>query len=195
MKVLILLLFSAVSYAQDFQSPDLTNPFNGEEFSKVEVSDSYYFRRFRTEYYYRYVTLYNTRTEDKEFQEIPRVLEECFEASDRYAVWIIEREVQRTIQSSFGFNVLGIDLGLGGEVSRTFNFTFERFIQAQAGVRAIHIPLMRYDVHEGITYQQRYYPSSGKTQNIQLKNETFYVDMINPMFVAHREVLERCPID
>lgn len=192
MKSLLIFLITLPVLAQEFAEPSLVSPFSGEEYEQMIVSETYYNGRFRNNHYYRYITLYNVAVEREEMQDVPRIMEYCHESGNRVANWAVRRSYSRDISSSFGFNVLGIDVGLGADVSRRFEFSFQRWIQAVAGVKAVHIPVMSYEVLEGVTYMQTYYPNTGNTVNTRLNKEKFFVNYVNPMFEIEREVLVEC---
>lgn len=186
------LFFYGSSFAQDFTEPNQTNPFTGEQFESMVVSPTYYHSRFRTQYYYRYVTLYNEVEVQEVIDEYPRIKEFCHEFGNRFAAWSIKKVFTRNISSSFGLNLLGIDISVGGGFGQDVVFAFERWIIAEAGIEAIHTPMIYHTERRGITYQQTFYPKTGQSVNTRLNREEFFVDYIDPMFVAHREVTAEC---
>ena len=190
--ILVVAILSATAFSQDFERPDFINPFTGEEYQEMAVGPTYYHSGFRNKYYYRYITLYNENVREEVISEYPRIKEFCHESGNRFAMWSIEKIFSRNITSGVGFNLLGIDINFGTGSSREVVFAFERWIIAQEGIEAIHTPLIQYTEKRGITYQQSYYPSTGRTVNIRLNREDFLVDYLEPMFIAHREITSQC---
>lgn len=194
-KILGFIAFSFLSFysqAQNFAEPTTIDPFTGDTYQEIAVGPTFYHSGFRNKYYYRFVTLYDEHQVEEAIDEYPRIQEFCHEYGNRFASWTIEKVFSRNISTSIGFELLGLDLSFGAERSREVVFAFERWIIAVSGVEAIHTPMIRHKVRQGITYQQTFYPATGKSVNSKLSHNEFYMDYIDPIFVAHREVIGEC---
>lgn len=182
-------------FASDFPYEDisLVDPFTGEKYEAAKVSETFHYSRWRTKYLWRYITLYNRVTYEEPVKNVPVFEENCHDEGNRVASWEFSRGYERSISTGASLSVLGfIDIDFGGSLSRSFQVTITRWIQAERGIQALHIPLLKSESLEGITYQEIYYPNTGKFEVRKLSNPKFEVNYLNPIFRVQREVIGVC---
>ena len=196
MKLALLLMITSLPvWAISFPDTEIKseNPFNGIQYDHVKVGPTQHIRRFRTNFLVRYITVYNKEVVDEPVKNVFRFEENCHDQGNRIASWEFTRSYTRSIQAGASFKLLGLfDIDFGGELSRSFDITITRWIQAELGVQAIHTAILRSEKLVGMTYKQIYYPVTGKTVNEPLIQDEFFVNYVNPIFRAQRTITGTC---
>ena len=193
--MLLILVMSFSALAAQFPNIEIKkeNPFNGIQYDYVKVGPTQLYNRFGKRYLWRYVTVYNVEQVSEPVANVPQFAENCHDQGNRVASWEFTRSYSRSISTGASFSLLGMfDIDLGGEISRSFDITITRWIQAELGVEAIHTAILKSEKRVGMTYQQFYYPATDKVVNSQLARDEFYVDYLNPIFVAQRTITGTC---
>lgn len=195
-------------YTKSKRPPRMTNrvraydPINKVRYQKVVLGKVQRASGFFKNYdYYRYVTVYDVFEQEERIAYLPYVEEACFDDSFFFAQWDESRTITVTLNSSIGFDKLGLSASVGMSISEGTTFSIGRRLKATKGLRARHYPYKRSEEHEGVTYIQTYNSKTKKygylTQSLydSWTNSypyDFYLDNQNVGFIAKREVLEKC---
>lgn len=143
-------------------------------------------------YYYRYVTFYNVEVLETPIKNVFSMREDCHNEGDRFASWAFEVSISRTIESSLGFKLLGLEIQFGADVSKDISSTFEAWAHAQLGIKASHKPHIIHEVWSGETFKVKFYPKSNETIWDLENVEPFKMDYINSEFFVKRVNVEKC---
>ncbi len=178
----------------EFPEIEPIHPISGESYDYILGGKEKLVKRRNPEktFIRKYVTLYNVRSNESIIDGIPWVQEDCHDESDRFAVWAISRTITRAVDSSLSFEVLGLELSFGGEVSKEISLSFERWIQASANIQAIHRPKLAYKEWIGKTYEVRYYPYDERIEWEEEAKSDFFMDLVDPIFFVEREIIDEC---
>lgn len=190
-----LVLFCHPLFAEDFPgaTPSMTDPFTGDVYQNVKVSETFEYRKWGKYYLWRYVTLYNQITKEEPVKNVPIFEENCHDQGDRVASWEFTRGYERTINTGASLSMLGfLDIDFGGEITRSFEVSITRWIQAELGVHALHIPLIKSESLVGVTFKQYYYPNSNNIVEKALSKSQFEVNYLKPIFKVERQIIGEC---
>ncbi len=192
-KIFTLLAICLNTFGQ-FPVVDKVHPVTGELFDGVILGKIEKIKKLKKKnsYLQRHVTFYNIDNTEKPFDGLTIFQEECHDSTNRFANWAVEQTRSRTIESGISFDLLGIELSVGGDISTEISFSFERWIQATLNIKAVHKPMISYDVWQGQTYIAKYNPTKDELLLEQDPISDFYMDLINPVFFVERTVLETC---
>ena len=188
-------IYSLSALALDFPAVQVKkeNPFNGIQYDHLMIGPVKHIKSFGKSRLERYITVYNKFIVDTPIESIPRFEENCHDQGDRVASWSFTKSYTRSISTGVSLSLLGmLDIGLGGELSRSFDISITRWIQTELGIQALHTAMLRSEKYEGMSYKQIYYPKSQKVVNRPLVNHEFKIEHMNPIFHVEREILGNC---
>lgn len=194
-QMLIFILMCASVYAQVIPNTEIKkeNPFNGIQYDFIKIGKTQKYSRFRTKYYWRYITVYNEIRTEQVIKDVPRFEENCHDQGNRVASWEFTKTFSREISTGASFSLLGfIEFDLGGSLSHEFSISITRWIQAVNGIWALHTPVLKSKEMRGMTYIQRYYPNEDRFEDIAIPRDDFIVTNIDPIFSAEREIIGSC---
>lgn len=193
--MLLILLFSALAKAEiEFPQIDAVHPYSGQEYDSVMLGEIKRVdrRNPKKSHLKRLVTFYNIHEREIQVDGVPSVKEDCHDSSNRFFSWAISKSKSRTIESSFSFEALGLEISFGGDVAKEISIGFERWIQATAGMRAIHTPMLGFSEWEGVTFEVKYYPHDERVDWSDEAKSDFFIDLVNPVVYVQRDILEVC---
>ena len=144
-----------------------------------------------TKKHYRYLTSYNVYEKVRPYGNFPYIEEDCHNESDRFFNWTETISYTITYSGQIGFELLGIDLELGGERSKQVEFGFEKWVQATKGIRARHYLMARSEDWIGIVNRAEYDKTS-KEWKLDTKSSKFKLTDQNMGLFVKREIVEIC---
>jgi hypothetical protein len=144
----------------------------------------------KRKYDYRYVTTYKVKKVKKPLKDFPWIEEDCHDSGNRFANWSKSLSYDITYTGSVAFNLLGfLDIDLGGERSKTIEFTFQRWVTPELGIKARHILHEEFEIWEGFTQVEYRY---GELIEPAETRTPFRLDNVNYGIFVKREILQRC---
>lgn len=177
------------------------DPVNKKRYEKVVVGETYKASIFDGYDYWRYVTVYNVKTEAERVAYLPYFEEDCHDASQVMAQWDESRTFKVSLSTSVGLNKLGLNASVTMSVETGVTFSAARRIHATEGIQARHIPYKLSDRWEGVTYIQIYWKDTnelgylrklGGFDRFEEYPFPFELDNQNVGFRVKREVLKVC---
>lgn len=139
---------------------------------------------------YRYVTEYTVKKVKVPLVDFPWIEEDCHDTGNRFANWVKSISYEIRYGGALNFSLLGfLEIDLGGDRSRTVEFTFQRWVTPTEGLRARHRLMENYEIWEGLTYIE-----TQTAKGIQRSSEPypFLLEKANYGISVDREVLEIC---
>lgn len=174
--MLFLLLLSSLAYGSEYDFKETGPKLWASRFSRAEA--------------FRYHTHYNIKIKEDDIPGMPWVEEDCHDDSNRFFNWSKSVTFSMQYSGSVGFSLLGFEVGLGADIGKETQVSFERWVQASRGIRARHVLKKRYEVWEGVTYKETFWDNGSVTMSPE--GEPFLLSYVNPGLIVKREVLERC---
>lgn len=174
--MLFLLLLSSLAYGAEYDFTEAGPKHKANRFSRAES--------------YRYHTHYNIKIKEDSIPGMPYVEEDCHDESDRFFNWSKSVTFSMQYSGSVGFSLLGFEVGLGADIGKETQVSFERWVQATQGVKARHVLKKRYEVWEGVTYRETFWDNGTVTMSAEPK--PFKLSYVNPGLIVKREILESC---
>jgi hypothetical protein len=139
---------------------------------------------------YRYVTEYEVKKIRKPLWGYPWIEEDCHDTGNRFANWAQTITYEVSYGGGLNFSLLGFfEVDLGGERSRSIEYTFQRWVTPTEGIRARHRLMENYETWEGTTYLEIQTPHG--TQRTD-RTFPFFLDRLNYGISVEREILEVC---
>ncbi len=185
--------------------PRAYDPINKTKYQKVMVGKTFKASYFSSYTHWRYVTVYNVKTEAERIAYLPYFEEECFDNSVFMAQWGESRSISVTLKSEIGASVgvgdIGLSASVGMSIQQGMSFSTQRRVRAVEGIRARHYPMKLSDNYVGVTYIQTY---NENKETYGYLTKSLYEDMFggypyafeldnqNVGFKVKREILEYC---
>ena len=144
-----------------------------QAFAQIRVEGEWFKKR---KYQYRYVTEYEVKTIKRPLKNFPWIEEDCHDQGSRFASWSKSMSYDIVYSGSVNFKLLGLDIELGNERSKTVEFTFQRWVTPTEGIKARHILYEEFEVWEGKTYKEYQY---GDVTELSEKTYPFKLERIN----------------
>jgi hypothetical protein len=139
---------------------------------------------------FRYITDYEVKTTQRPYKGVPWIQQDCHDDGQRFANWSRIISYSITYSGGLSFELLGIDLELGGERGQTIEVGFERWIHARAGIKAKHILYEEFENWEGTTRVE--FRDNAGVVSLGTKTYPFKLDHMNYGLFVKREILEVC---
>ena len=153
--------------------------------------------------HWRYVTVYDVKTEGERLAYLPYFEEDCHDNSQFMAQWGETRSFKVTLKTEVGASIAVGDIGLSSSVSMSIeegvSFSTSRRVRAVEGIQARHYPYKQSDSWTGVTYIQTYNANKG-TYGYLAKSHyddwfggypySFELDNQNVGFKVKREVIK-----
>ncbi len=138
----------------------------------------------------RYVTTYEVRTVKRPLKNFPWIESDCHDTGNRFANWSKSVSYEIVYGGKVSFGLLGIlDLELGGEKSKTVEYTFQRWVTPTQGIRARHVLKESFEIWEGSTRKEYRY---GEETELDEESKPFSLSKMNYGIFVERTILERC---
>lgn len=139
---------------------------------------------------YRYVSVYDVQHISQKLEGFPWISEDCHDDGDRFANWSKTVAYERTYEGTLNLTYLGFGIDLGGSSSRTFEYTFERWVHATKGIRARHVLYEDFENWIGESHVEYLGPDGSVT--VGTKKYPFSLKRQNYGLVVKRERIEQC---
>lgn len=187
------------------KTPRAYDPVTKTYYEKVLVGKTFKASWYDSYTHYRYVTVYNIKTDAERISYLPYFEEDCHDNSQFMAQWGETRSFKVTLKTEVGASISVGDIGLSSSISMSIeqgvSFSTSRRVRAVEGIQARHYPYKQSDTWEGVTYIQTY-NANKKTYGYLAKSiyndwfggypYAFYLDNQNVGFKVKREVIKKC---
>ena len=187
------------------KTPRAYDPVTKSNYQEVMVGNTFKASWINSYTHWRYVTVYDVKTEAERLAYLPYFEEDCHDNSQFMAQWGETRSFKVTLKTEVGASIAVADIGLSSSVSMSIeqgvSFSTSRRVRAVEGIQARHYPFKQSDSWSGVTYIQTYNSTKG-TYGYLAKSHyedwfggypyEFELDNQNVGFKVKREVLKTC---
>jgi hypothetical protein len=187
------------------KTPRAYDPVNKSSYEKVVVGTTFKASWISSYTHWRYVTVYDVKTEGERLAYLPYFEEDCHDNSQFMAQWGETRSFKVTLKTEVGASIAVGDIGLSSSVSMSIeegvSFSTSRRVRAVEGIQARHYPYKQSDSWTGVTYIQTYNANKG-TYGYLAKSYyedwfggypyAFELDNQNVGFKVKRKILKTC---
>lgn len=142
-------------------------------------------------YDYRYITTFDTKRISHPMAGFPWIEQDCHDEGNRFANWSKNISYQVTYGGGLKFALLGfMEIDLTHDRSKTYEFTFQRWVVPTKGIKARNTLMEEYDVLEGETRVEYRYSDNDTEMGEEVY--PFKLSKTNYGISVKREVLEVC---
>lgn len=173
-------------------SPALENPFTGEVYENILIGPQKKVLLKRNQIK-RYITLYNEEQIIEDL-DVPWIEEDCHDASDRFFNWSNNISIIRNYSGGIDYELLGLSISAGFDLSKEISIGYERWVQAIRGIKARHYLKKQSITKLGIILIQVKDINTQKTWFVKNRRfpKPFSIDNQSPGLFVEREVLSYC---